>query len=140
MPVTEGLVIAGTFTRVVAYVADLLLLGAIGLIVDGALGLFEVGRDANVALLVGGVLVGVDFLYFVGLWTSGLQATLGMRMLRLRVVAAILGSHHVDQRRRPALAGAERRGRDPDPRPRRERVHRARCRSSGWSSCWARPR
>ena len=88
VPVTEGLVIAGTFMRVVAYVADLLLLGAIGLIVDGALGLFEVGRDANVALLVGGILVGVDFLYFVGLWTSGLQATLGMRMLRLRVVAA----------------------------------------------------
>ena len=88
MPVTEGLVIAGTFMRVVAYVADLLLLGALGLIVDGALGLFEGGRDANVALLVGGILVGVDFLYFVGLWTSGLQATLGMRMLRLRVVGA----------------------------------------------------
>jgi uncharacterized RDD family membrane protein YckC len=73
----------------VAYAADLLLLGAIGIAVDGALGLYDVGRDDNLALIVGGVLVGVDFLYFVGLWTSGLKATLGMRMLRLRVVDAV---------------------------------------------------
>jgi uncharacterized RDD family membrane protein YckC len=86
--VSEGLVIAGTFTRLVAYAADLLLLGALGVAVDGALGLFEVGRDENLALLVGGVLVGVDFLYFVGFWTSGLRATLGMRMLRLSVLDA----------------------------------------------------
>jgi uncharacterized RDD family membrane protein YckC len=88
VPVAEGLVIAGTFTRLVAYAADLLFLGAIGIAVDGALGLFEVGRDENVALIVGGILVGVDFLYFVGLWTSGLHATLGMRMLRLRILGA----------------------------------------------------
>jgi uncharacterized RDD family membrane protein YckC len=89
VPITEGLVIAGTFTRLVAYAADLLLLGALGVAVDGALGLFDVGRDASLAVFVGGVLVGVDFLYFVGLWTSGLSATLGMRMLRLRVVDAV---------------------------------------------------
>ena len=88
-PTIGGLVIAGTFTRLVAYAADLLFLGAIGVAVDGALGLFDTGRDSNLALLVGGVLVGVDFLYFVGLWTSGLRATLGMRMLRLRVVNAV---------------------------------------------------
>ncbi len=89
MPVINGLVIAGTFTRLVAYAADLLLLSAIGVVVDGALGLFDVGRDASLAVVVGGVLVGVDFLYFVGLWTSGLRATLGMRMLRLQVVDAV---------------------------------------------------
>jgi uncharacterized RDD family membrane protein YckC len=76
----------------VAYAADLLLLGAIGIAVDGALGLFDVGRDDTLALLVGGVLVGVDFLYFVGLWTSGLRATLGMRMLRLSVVDVATGN------------------------------------------------
>jgi uncharacterized RDD family membrane protein YckC len=91
-PISEGLVIAGTFTRLVAYAADLLLLGAIGIAVDGALGLYDVGRDDTLALLVGGVLVGVDFLYFVGLWTSGLRATLGMRMLRLRVVDVATGN------------------------------------------------
>jgi uncharacterized RDD family membrane protein YckC len=89
VPVINGLVIAGTFTRLVAYAADLLLLSAIGVVVDGALGLFDVGRDASLAVVVGGVLVGVDFLYFVGLWTSGLRATLGMRMLRLQVVDAV---------------------------------------------------
>ena len=88
VPVSEGVVIAGTFTRLVAYAADLLFLTAVGVAVDGALGLFDIGRDENVALIVGGILVGVDFLYFVGLWTSGLQATLGMRMLRLRVLGA----------------------------------------------------
>jgi uncharacterized RDD family membrane protein YckC len=87
-PVAEGLVIAGTFTRLVAYAADLLLLGSIGLAVNGALGLFDTGRDATTAVIVAGVLVGVDFLYFVGLWTSGFQATLGMRMLRLRILGA----------------------------------------------------
>jgi uncharacterized RDD family membrane protein YckC len=88
VPVAEGLVIAGTFTRLVAYAADLLFLGAISVAVDGALGLYDIGRDENVALIVGGILVGVDFLYFVGLWTSGLHATLGMRMLRLRILDA----------------------------------------------------
>ena len=88
VPVTEGLVIAGTFTRLVAYGADLLFLGAIGIAIDGALGLFDANRDENLALLVSGILVGIDFLYFVGLWSSGLQATLGMRMLRLKILAA----------------------------------------------------
>ena len=88
MPVTEGLVIAGTFTRLVAYAADLLFLGAIGVAIEGTLGLFDAGRDENLALIVSGILVGIDFLYFVGLWSSGLQATLGMRMLRLKILAA----------------------------------------------------
>lgn len=92
IPVTEGLVIAGTFTRLVAYAADLLLLGAIGVAVNGALGLFDTERDGTLALIVAGVLIGVDFLYFVGLWTSGLQATLGMRMLRLRILGATTAS------------------------------------------------
>lgn len=88
VPVTEGLVIAGTFARLVAYCVDLLFLGAIGIAVDGSLGLFDAGRDENLALIVSGILVGLDFLYFVGLWSSGVHATLGMRMLRLQVLGA----------------------------------------------------
>jgi uncharacterized RDD family membrane protein YckC len=88
VPVTEGFVIAGTFSRLVAYSADLLFLGAIGVAVNGALGLFDTGRNGTLALIVAGVLIAVDFLYFVGLWTSGFQATLGMRMLRLRILGA----------------------------------------------------
>ena len=84
----DGVVIARVFPRVVAYFIDGLLLGAVGLIVAVPLGLYDVGRDATTAFIVGVVLVLVDLLYFIGLWTSGLQATIGMRLLRLRVLDA----------------------------------------------------
>ncbi len=86
VPVAEGVVIAGVFSRAVAYSVDALLLGALNLIVFGLLGILDETRDDALVLIVSGVLVGVDFLYFVGLWTSGLQATLGMRLLRLRIL------------------------------------------------------
>lgn len=88
VPVTEGLVIAGVFSRLVAYSADSLLLGALNVAVSGLLGLYGEGRDETLALIVSGVVIGVEFLYFVGLWSSGLQATLGMRLLRLRILGA----------------------------------------------------
>ena len=89
----EGVVIARVFPRVVAYFVDVLILGALGLAVSLALGLYGPDRDRTVAFGVGAALVVVDLLYFVGLWTSGLQATLGMRLLRLRVLnAATAGS------------------------------------------------
>ena len=88
IPVAEGVVIAGVFARLVAYSTDLLFLGSIGVAIDGALGLFDAGRNETVALVVSIILVVVDFAYFVGLWSSGWQATLGMRMLRLRVLGA----------------------------------------------------
>ena len=84
----DGIVIARVFPRVVGYFVDGLLLGAVGLIVSVPLGLYEADRDPTTALIVGVILVLVDLLYFVGLWTSGLQATLGMRLLRLRVLDA----------------------------------------------------
>ena len=59
-----------------------------GLIVGVPLGLYDADRDATTALIVGVILVLVDLLYFIGLWTSGLQATVGMRLLRLRVLDA----------------------------------------------------
>jgi uncharacterized RDD family membrane protein YckC len=88
VPVADGVVVAGIFARAVAYAVDALLLGAINLIVFGLLGVLDGTGDEALTLIVSGVLVGVDFLYFVGLWTSGLHATLGMRLLRLRVLGA----------------------------------------------------
>jgi uncharacterized RDD family membrane protein YckC len=87
-PASEGVVIARVFPRVVAYVVDGLLLGAIGLVVGIPLGMYDADRDPTTAFLVGAVLVLVDLLYFIGLWTSGLQGTVGMRLLRLRVLNA----------------------------------------------------
>ena len=86
--VTEGLVIAGTFTRLVGYSVDYVFLGLLNLGVLGALGGFSADRDASLGLIVSGLFVGIDFLYFVGLWTSGWHATLGMRLLRLQVLGA----------------------------------------------------
>jgi uncharacterized RDD family membrane protein YckC len=92
-PASEGVVIARVFPRVVAYFNDVLILGAVGLAVSIPLGLYNKDRDQALAFGVGAALVVVDLIYFVGLWTSGLQATLGMRLLRLRVLnAATAGS------------------------------------------------
>jgi uncharacterized RDD family membrane protein YckC len=89
----EGVVIARTFVRVVAYVVDVLILGALGLAVSIPLGLYKNDADRTLALVVGVVLVVVDLVYFVGFWTSRLNATLGMRLLSLRVLnSATAGS------------------------------------------------
>jgi uncharacterized RDD family membrane protein YckC len=86
--VAEGVVIAGTFTRLVAYSVDLLLLRSASVIVGGLLGQFGTEPNPSVGLIVGVIFLLVDLLYFVGLWTSGWQATLGMRLLRLRVLGS----------------------------------------------------
>jgi uncharacterized RDD family membrane protein YckC len=85
----EGVVIARTFPRVVAYVVDLLLLGAVGLAVGAALGVYDANPDPVVTFGVSAVLVMVGLLYFVGLWTSGLQGTIGMRLLKLRILNSV---------------------------------------------------
>ena len=85
----EGVVIARVFPRVVAYFVDMLLLGALGVAAGAALGRYDANPDPVVRFGVGAVLVLVDLLYFVGLWTSGLQGTLGMRLLRLRILNSV---------------------------------------------------
>jgi uncharacterized RDD family membrane protein YckC len=87
-PAAEGVVIAWVFPRLVAYFVDVLILGALGLAVSVPLGLYGPDRDATLAFGVAAALVVFDLLYFVGLWTSGPQATVGMRLLRLRVLDA----------------------------------------------------
>lgn len=86
--ITNGLVVAGVFARVVAYGLDTFLLTGVSIAFFGVFGLFAADADPTVALAVGAVLVGIELVYFVVLWTSGLQASLGMRLLRLRVVSA----------------------------------------------------
>lgn len=88
-PVAEGVVIAGVFARLVAYSIDVLFLLCINITFDALLGLYNPTPDDPLALAVRGLFIGFDFLYFVGLWTSGLQGTLGMRLLRLRVLDAV---------------------------------------------------
>ncbi len=89
LAVAEGLVIAGVFSRVVAYVIDLVLLTTANIAVGGPLGLFDAGANQFVELVVSVLFVGVDALYFVGLWRSGWRATIGMRLLGLRVLGAV---------------------------------------------------
>ena len=88
IPVTEGLVIAGVFSRVVAYAIDIVFLQLLSLAVLGLVGGLGSDADPTVTLAVAGLFVGVDFLYFVGLWTSGWHGTLGMRLMRLRILGA----------------------------------------------------
>ena len=88
VPVTEGLVIAGVFSRVVAYAIDIVFLQLLSLAVLGLVGGLGTDADPTVTLAVAGLFVGVDFLYFVGLWTSGWHGTLGMRLMRLRILGA----------------------------------------------------
>src|SRR4029077_8420742 len=93
-PVVDGLVITSTFSRLVAYSVGLLFLRLLNLSVPSALGLFDRGRDSSLDLAVGIAFVAVDCLYFVGLWTSGWKATLGMRLLRLRLRSCSCGGRH----------------------------------------------
>ena len=113
VPVTEGLVIAGVFSRVVAYAIDIVFLQLLSLAVLGLVGGSASDADPTVTLAVAGLFVAVDFLYFVGLWTSGWHATLGMRLLRLRVLSAASAGTLSYNDALLALDRPERRGRDP---------------------------
>lgn len=111
----DGYVIAGVGARFVAWLIDVLLAGVIPLalslvLVDwnsiisdaidqarldpsGRINSFTyqipVTLDYLLLTLIG---LGVQFLYFVGFWTSGLRATPGMIGLKMRVVDAGTGS------------------------------------------------
>ncbi|MEX1172710.1 MAG: RDD family protein [Chloroflexota bacterium] len=84
-------VIAGVGTRLVAWLVDLLILGAISALALIAIAVATQSAfpddlmtiDLTFAVLV----TGLQFLYFVGFWTSSGGATPGMRLVALRVVA-----------------------------------------------------
>lgn len=84
-----GYVVAGTAARVVAYAFDGMLLGLVTIGISRILSTTADPSLASPALLVGQVLVlGLEFLYFVGFWTSRGRATPGMRVLRIQVIDA----------------------------------------------------
>ncbi len=96
-----GFVIAGTGSRLVAYLIDAVLLGianyAILWVADP--GLFDPAATITpsgvapslTVLLAQVVVLCLEFIYFVGFWTSRGRATLGMRLLRIRVTDARTG-------------------------------------------------
>ena len=83
--VGAGLVIAGFFSRLVAFVIDLLVLGCITIAIGLAVGAYRQGSTQAVTLGVGLVGVAIGGLYFVAFWTSGWRATLGMDLWRVAV-------------------------------------------------------
>ena len=111
-PGREGYVIAGMGARLVAYFIDSLIVSIIPtvltlLVVDYS-GMMQQAIDAAESgtpaaqtsfvmavtpelILVTLISVAIQFLYFVGFWTSGARATPGMRGLRMQVVDAATG-------------------------------------------------
>jgi uncharacterized RDD family membrane protein YckC len=86
-----GQVLAGRRRRVVAYLLDLLVLFGLGIAVsvlfDALLGPPSSPPDRAISLAYLAVVGVVGAAYWVGLWTGG-RATLGMRLLGIRVVDA----------------------------------------------------
>jgi uncharacterized RDD family membrane protein YckC len=86
--VGAGLVIAGVFSRLVAFAIDGLILGCISIAIGVVVGVYREGSTQALVLGVGLIGVAIDGLYFVALWTSGWRATVGMRLIGLRVLQA----------------------------------------------------
>jgi uncharacterized RDD family membrane protein YckC len=90
--VGEGLVIAGVFSRLVAFVIDLVFLACISIAIGLFVGAFRAGSSQAVTLAAGLVGVAIGGLYFVAFWTSGWHATLGMRLIGIRLLQAVDGA------------------------------------------------
>ena len=90
--VGEGLVIAGTFTRLVAFVIDGLFLFLISFALGYVLGYYERDASSTTTLIVSVGTIAIDGVYYVVLWRSGWHATIGMRLMRIQVLGAINGA------------------------------------------------
>jgi uncharacterized RDD family membrane protein YckC len=91
VPGAPGLRFGGVLIRVLAYWLDAILVALVGGLLGGAVGI-AAGEDSSAASLIMAVIYfGVEFLYFVGLWTSGGRATLGMRLMKLQIGNAFDG-------------------------------------------------
>jgi uncharacterized RDD family membrane protein YckC len=88
----EGYQTAGVGSRLVAWVLDgcivILLTALILFVIASVAGGSILADPLTSSALTGIVLTGVSFLYFVGLWTAGGAATVGMRSMGMRIVAA----------------------------------------------------
>jgi uncharacterized RDD family membrane protein YckC len=91
-----GFVTAGIGSRLVAWVLDGIIVTILGIVI--AIGLFLVtgltieADPVVVSLLIGVVVVTLEFIYLVGFWTGPRRATPAMRLLSLEVVDAASGS------------------------------------------------
>ena len=104
---SDGFVLAGVGARLVAYLLDWVIVaiipGVLSLLVSdfSAIGdAIKAGRSAGSpvltpvttqTVLIELIGLGINFLYFVGLWTSGWRATLGQRLLSIQVADAATG-------------------------------------------------
>ncbi len=87
----EGLVVAGVFSRVVAYVIDLALLATVYFIVLAVVGGYDGTRMTAGFLAVSIFLLAADAIYFIALWRSSWHATVGMRLMGIRVLRSVDG-------------------------------------------------
>ncbi len=92
----EGFVIAGIGSRLVAWLLDGLIVGAIGVVIGTLLivvsGLTTAGDAVLVSTGLSVVILAIDFVYLVGFWTGPRRATPGMRLLALEIVDATSGA------------------------------------------------
>jgi uncharacterized RDD family membrane protein YckC len=103
----DGYVIGGVGARLVAFLIDLVMVGIVPLVLQFTFTDYgQMFRDAAESggrptaltipvttdlILLTLLGLGISFLYFVGLWTSGLRATIGMRIVGLQVADAATG-------------------------------------------------
>src|SRR4051812_10689454 len=101
----DGFVLAGVGALAVAFLVDAFIVGLVpavlGAVLNGTGGFGTIGPNGAITdappqrtvqtLLVELIGLGINFLYFVGLWTSGSRATLGQRLLAIEVADASSG-------------------------------------------------
>lgn len=91
-----GYVIAGVGARILAYFLDSLFIGITSAILLGiasaVTGRSFINDGTTLNQLFSILSLGIGFIYFVGFWTSGRQATPGMRVLSLRIGRVVDGA------------------------------------------------
>jgi len=90
VPGAPGLEYAGVAPRLVAYLIDGFLLVVLAAIIAVPVSVV-LARAGGTALLGPILVLAIDALYFVGLWSSEGRATLGMRLFRMRIGNAMDG-------------------------------------------------
>ena len=89
-----GWIVASVGVRFGAWFIDGFIVGFLSIVTIGILAAIArpgPGQDSALTVAYVVVIVGLYFVYFVGLWTSGGKATIGMRIFRLQVANAIDG-------------------------------------------------
>ena len=89
VPGAPGLIYAGVMPRTIAWIADVIVIGVVSLLILGILTTIIVGPpsgpDPALTLIVWIGIAVIGGVYFIGFWTGGRRATLGMRLFKLQV-------------------------------------------------------